>query len=255
MASIPMWERENGKAFLVNGARVVDVLAETMESEANNKENKRVRFKHVAYTVAALTPVFQRAGSTIPSRATTPAPAPSRKHTVTPSVSGNGPNKRQRVAPASGGSSSYIVPPPSSGNRQSTTTPTFGASSSRAPFSARNGREYVPPVPPIPGSKGKDGGSSLPRPVSRSPVKSFGPGGIGLGIPNAFASRPAAGRVFSGASVASSDGTSSYGRRRSRRESFKPRASVDGFSFSKRGMPGIWGGGHEEALQEENEDF
>lgn len=41
---IPMWEKEHGRPFLINGLRFIDALDQRMEAEAAEKEAKKVHF-------------------------------------------------------------------------------------------------------------------------------------------------------------------------------------------------------------------
>ena len=41
---IPLWEKENGKPFLVNGVRFIDSLDEKIEADLAEKEAKKVRY-------------------------------------------------------------------------------------------------------------------------------------------------------------------------------------------------------------------
>ena len=40
--SIPAWEQQNGRPFLVNGVRFIDELDAKIEAEAAEKESKKV---------------------------------------------------------------------------------------------------------------------------------------------------------------------------------------------------------------------
>lgn len=217
-----------------------------------------------------------RAGS-VPPRATTPVNAPhsyvpgAKTGVVTPAVrpgSSNAshslPNKRQRLGESTSG-----------GQIGKANTPSFGQ---RAPLGANrggniavsgNGRTTSPSK--IPGkTPTAAGGSSLPRPVHIAmPVPKVGTQHHALGhgrVPSAAAGGYSAGYRSTSSSVASNGSGGGYGRyassgsgsgnaylavgakkaSRARRESFKPRPSVDGpgadLKRSGAGGAGRWAG-------------
>lgn len=47
LQTIPVWENQRNRPFLVNGIRVVDVLMESVEADAG-KENRKVRVNPTA---------------------------------------------------------------------------------------------------------------------------------------------------------------------------------------------------------------
>lgn len=53
MVSIPMWEDEYRKLFLVNGVSILEVLSETINASNEGKENRKVIF-----VVVTLSPVL-----------------------------------------------------------------------------------------------------------------------------------------------------------------------------------------------------
>ncbi|KAG5645682.1 hypothetical protein DXG03_005520 [Asterophora parasitica] len=245
LVSIPAWEHEAQRPFLVHGESILQILMETVS--AQDQENKRK----------------SRAGS-VPPRATTPvnstnAYVPGSK-TVTPAIrpgsaSQSVPNKRQRLgepAPA---------PHIRQGSGGKSRTPNYGTS--RPPLgSHRGGNGGTGPraVSPskIPGRTPSGGQSSLPRPMSIAmPVPKPGTQHHALGH-----GRIPSGAAYGGArSVSSTSGTYSaryasagggYGEpavmkkaTRARKESFKPRPSVDGdmgVSVGLGGYGGRWPG-------------
>ncbi|RDB26715.1 Anaphase spindle elongation protein 1 [Hypsizygus marmoreus] len=258
LASIPTWEHEAQRPFLVHGESILQILMETVS--AAEQENKRKP---------------ARAGS-VPPRATTPvnsthAYVPGTKiGVVTPAVrpgpaSQSVPNKRQRLGTAE---------PPSLGHhRQGSGGNTNGHASShnRAPLgayrganSAGNGTRATSPSK-IPARTPSGAHSSLPRPVPHDmPVPKPGTQYHALGhgrVPSAvsYAAGYAAGRSTSSTASVTSGG---YGVRyasggcnaagmmkkasRARRESFKPRPSMDGvdmgMSVGLGGHGGRWPG-------------
>ncbi|KAG5652554.1 hypothetical protein H0H81_004615 [Sphagnurus paluster] len=231
LASIPAWEHEAQRPFLVHGESILQILMET--ASAADQENKRKP---------------ARAGS-VPARATTPVNSnttyvPGTKTARSGSASQSVPNKRQRLAEpvpilptrqASGGKGHTSNPsnygtsrPPLGSYRVNTSTGPRIVSPSKIPGRTRSGS----------GS----GASSLPRPVPIAmPVPRLGTQHHALGhgrVPSAAA--------YGGARGTSSTSSGTYGARyasagsaygppeivkkatRARRESFKPRPSMDG---------------------------
>ncbi|KAF9465929.1 microtubule associated protein-domain-containing protein [Collybia nuda] len=257
LASIPAWEQEAKRPFLVHGESILQILMETLS--AADQENKRKP---------------PRAGS-VPPRATTPvnslhAYVPgSKTGVVTPAIrpssaSQSVPNKRQKLGePVTGPGHQRQG---SGGNGH---TPNYGRvplGSHRGGNSA-SGRNVSPSK--IPGKTPTGVQSSLPRPIGIAmPLPKPGTQHHALGhgrVPSGMAyatGYPAGGRGSSSVSVLTSSG---YGSRyasggagygtgagamkkatRARRESFKPRPSVDtmemGVSVDIGGHGGRWGG-------------
>ncbi|KAG6911038.1 hypothetical protein DXG01_005454 [Tephrocybe rancida] len=253
LASIPAWEEEAERPFLVHGESILQLLMETVS--AADQENKRRP---------------PRAGS-VPARATTPVNSansyiPGSKTTRLDSASQSVPNKRQRLEPAPIGHSRQG----SGGKGQ---TPSY---SNRPPLgshrggNAGTGARAVSPAK-IPG-RTPSGGSSLPRSLP-----------IAMPIPKRGTQHHALGhgRAPTGAAYMGSRGPSSsagmtsgvYGARyasagtgygapavvkkatRARRESFKPRPSADEDMATSTGL-GSYGGrwpGLAGSVQEEDE--
>jgi hypothetical protein len=226
--SIPQWEAEAGRAFLVRGERIVRVLVKA--AGAAEQENRR-KTPH---------------GGSVPPRATTPGSngnsGSAKTGVVTPATrpgsAGAGARKRQRVGEASSGEERARVP--------------LGVHRGQAASLT-----YASPV--------KVGSSSLPRPVAVSVgrggvefrglygVLGYGraPGGVEAG----------AGREVRGTlSVSVSTGGVGAGRTasRARRESFRPRMSADGSEVGVGvgvGVGGRWGGFGGGAVREEDEGY
>lgn len=241
MISIPAWEEEAGRPFLVHGESIMRILTET--ASAADQENRK---KNVP-----------RAGS-VPPRSTTPVNSSnhyvpgsgpygvsSGKGVVTPAVRsgsamGGTSNKRPRLGDAPSGGQGRAV---------------LGAHRSNT-----NGHRVASPSK-ISGPT-KTPGSSLPRPVTVSlsmhmPIPKPGTQHHALGH----------GRVPSGMEVStgygqrnfSSAGSRGYGVAatvqskkvsRARRESFKPRPSVDDW---EHGHGSKWGGFAGASVKEEEE--
>ncbi|KAK0216916.1 microtubule associated protein [Armillaria fumosa] len=210
VASIPTWEQEAGRPFLVYGESILQVLMATVSNA--EQENKRKP---------------GRAGS-VPPRATTPVNhsyAPAKSGVVTPAVRPAGtsaqsvPNKRMKLSESTG--------------------------PQRAPFGvsqAGNGAGRSASPSKIPGSKYQTP-TSLPRPIAM-PVPKPGTQHHALGHGRV----PSSGILYGGAGgygpagIRSVSTVSSYNATRlvssgaaglatkasrARRESFKPRPSVD----------------------------
>jgi len=205
MVSIPKWEAEHDRVFLVDGASILQTLRGILP-EVVDKENQGSR--------------KGRAGSAQPKqRATTPFSENAYHHNYVPtsSVSGKGvvtpavrpapssihhsaPNKRQRLGDS-------VAAPPKTVTR----------STSKGP----------PPSNPRTATRSKTPVSSLPRPIP-APKPGTQHHALGHGrIPSTQHQAPPS-RLGSSTRSTSSSLHSSKGGGRVRRESFRPRPSVDG---------------------------
>ncbi|KAI0360677.1 hypothetical protein OH77DRAFT_1470873 [Trametes cingulata] len=240
LVSIPAWEAETGRIFLVHGVSMLQLLMETMPAVDKENGNKRTK---------------GRAGS-VPPRATTPANG----HYLTAPTSGHGGGSKTGVVtpavrPSSSLSNSQSAPNKRPRLGEATTTHN-NAPSARAPLSSSRGahnRAASPTKIPLPG-KTPVGASSLPRPVPIAmPVPKPGTAHHALGhgrVPSAqqlssshaYSSHQPAARAAPYMSTSTSSYSRSYGAgsgaavhaaavakkaSRARRESFKPRPSVD----------------------------
>ena len=257
LSSIPAWEAETGQVFLVHGMSMLQFLEDTIG--LNDKENGNKRAKG-------------RAGS-VPPRAKTPANGSN--HLVLP-TSGNGGRSgvvTPAVRPSSSLSSSQSVP-----NKR----PRLGDSASsnmnaRAPLGNSRGpasinRSSSPTKIPLPGKTPTAIGSSLPRPVTLAmPVPKPGTVHHALGhgrVPSAQGGYHQPYQVAHRAAsyvAPSAYGTGRYGAQpgatvaakkatRARRESFKPRPSVDENWAAEAGLGGRrWAGLAGASVKEEDE--
>ncbi|KAH8109431.1 microtubule associated protein-domain-containing protein [Phellopilus nigrolimitatus] len=239
MLSIPAWEEDQGKPFLINGVSVVDLLLEAMGTDKENAQNKK-----------------PRAGS-VPPRSTTPSnsgPAPNKpRSTGSTSTS----NKRVKLASSTSGAQRACSTSSSRGAQDNHALP------HRAPFGSRTGvmnRAVTTPDagfalnPPTTAQKRSrtPSNSTLPRPVSAAsrthpppvPTIQRSTHGAGTGIGLGYASTMQRTRVVS-ASAASAktyslmdtvahrnskamlQAQSTRAARNSRRESFRPRPSIN----------------------------
>lgn len=188
------------------------------------------------------------APKTVPARATTPGPstatnAPStRKHAATPSSAQGGPNKRQRVNTNTGS----VV-------RPSSTTPMPSGGTGRVPFGSVNGNR-LPSGSTHAG--GKQTKSTRASHAYNPPPPPKNAHNIGLGHPSGGLRRPPTVSASTGTSRAVS-GTVRMATAR-KRESFRPRASIDSAVFGMGGLQNMGKlvvvGGVGERLQEEDED-
>ncbi|KAF8586752.1 hypothetical protein K439DRAFT_916927 [Ramaria rubella] len=229
MVSIPTWEDEYRRPFLVNGVSILGVLSETIDAAEAGKENrKRTR------------------GESVPPRGVTPQPGGGRVYAAIPLSHsenfGNStsiPNKRPRLGNSNAMNSASV--------RSGSVTPTYryGYPSS-SPHKPLGNKTNTPPKTrgaySVEGmhKSSKTPTSSLPRPVTSSKH------GYGYQNGNGYmphAQPPAYGsargtsygmqRIPSAASMSSNPGYSIFGaigagRTGSRRESFKPRPSMEG---------------------------
>jgi protein regulator of cytokinesis 1 len=266
LVSIPAWEQEAGRPFLVHGESIMPVLMATVS--AGDQENKRKQPRAGSVPLRATTPVNSSHGYVpgVKTGVVTPAVRTS-SHMASQSV----PNKRQRL-----------------GENNSSATPTY-SSGARAPFGAYRGGNapsgIARPVSPtkIPSKTPCGEGSSLPRPAALAMVMpkagtqhhALGHGRIpstviyGAGVTgvNAYSSgtrstsststAPGYGRALSGAYSKSNAVSGSHQLKkatRARRESFKPRPSMDStldLAVSVGVSGGRWGGGY--TVREEDE--
>ncbi|KAF9479819.1 hypothetical protein BDN70DRAFT_833821 [Pholiota conissans] len=257
--SIPAWEEDAGRPFLVHGARFMDILNEALDAADQEKENKRRP--------------AGRAGS-VPARATTPTghggymPG-ARTGVVTPAVrssaslgagSNSMPNKRQRIG-ENGTSAGH--------------TPVYAAGGARAPLGSHRGgnsgiARSVSPTK-LPTKIPISGGPSLPRSAALTMVvpkpgtqqHALGHGrmpssviyGAGVtGVPSAYGRSTSAGyRAASGGAAYGVQKAAAVKASRARRESFKPRPSMDAMDHAgvARAGAGRWGGGF--TVKEEEE--
>lgn len=220
LTSIPAWEADAGRPFLVYGESVLQILLSA--AGAADKENRRSG--------------KARAGS-VPPRATTPNSAPG-KGVVTPAVrpassmgrSQSVPNKRPRLAETNIGQVPGFVPRSASGASAGAGHP---PSKIAMPVPIHAPRAVSATIPKQHAALG------IGRPPSRDPlaprVASYRARSVGSGLGTSTSRNPQAIAVKA---------------KRARRESFRPRPSGDW----KPVPQGRYGGLEEGALKEEDED-
>ncbi|KAF9527211.1 microtubule associated protein [Crepidotus variabilis] len=262
LTSIPAWEDDAGRQFLVHGEPFLQMLFEKM-SEGDEKENKRKQ------------PTTARAGS-VPARATTPTqgyvPGTKVSGSVTPAVrtasqvggagSNSVPNKRQRLGDSS--TSNAFAPRPQT--------------SSRVPLGGHRGMNGARPASPtkLPAKTPTSLGHLSSRSTSNTTLPR--PAALGMVMPKPGTQHHALGHgrvptaVIYGAGVTGSRSVSSVsaytagsrvasakvqpqaatGKRTSRakKESFRPRPSIDHESMDSTGTK-RWGCGRLTVKEEE----
>ncbi|TRM59017.1 microtubule associated protein-domain-containing protein [Schizophyllum amplum] len=240
LASIPVWEDEAGRPFLVHGESIMQILSAS--ASVADQENKRKGQRPGA---------VPRAGS-VPARATTPVNGSgyvpgTRTGVVTPAV-----------RPGSSMGGAHSVP-----NKRQRTEATPSYSGKRPPLGAHRGtnalsssqRSHSPTKITVTG--GKVSMSSLPRPVPSMVVPKPGTQHHALGhgrIPSTVVLSQSSGFGRSLSTSTSSYASSAYAAKkvsRVRRESFKPRPSSDGAPL----MDGRWTFRAGSAVKEEEEDY
>lgn len=245
LSSIPLWEQEAGRPFLVHGECILQIITESVSAQDQENLNRRGK-------------LGSRAGS-VPPRATTPVGSTSqgtKTGVVTPAVrpatstgSRSVPNKRQRVGDTHSGS--YI----NSGASHPQRAP-LGAY--RGGNVAGTGRSVSSPTK-IPT---KTGGVKHVLKAGTHHVLGHGrfPGGDPVTVYSTRSVSSSAlnhGRYASGSSIAGPHGAANSTARtslRARRESFKPRPSID--KEPTRPRPGRWTGGYRSttSVREEYEE-
>ncbi|KAG9025159.1 hypothetical protein FRB95_010487 [Tulasnella sp. JGI-2019a] len=247
LQAIPLWEDSRNRPFLVNSIRVMDVLIESVEAEAG-KENKRK-------PVSAPAP-----SKPIPTRATTPGPSstvpPSRKRAATP-ASIQDSNKRPKL------NASSVTRTSANATPMQPSTARVVSSSGRVPFSSSNAGNRVPSATSQ-RSSAKAGKGTRPPPTMPPLPKMNAT--IGMGHPTGArraqmpppnsATYSTAQRTVSTAQRSVSAGVKIAAVKK--RESFRPRPSMDAGVFGMGGMPNfgrlVSGVGIVGQLQEEDED-
>ena len=203
MVSIPKWEAEYNRAFLVHGESVLQTLKDILPEEVDkeNQGNKK-----------------GRAGSAQPKqRATTPFSENPNHHNYVPTSSVNG---KGVVTPA-------VRPAPSSITHSAPNKrQRLGDSVTVAPMTVTRSTSRGPP-PSNQRTRSKTPVSSLPRPIT-APKPGTQHHALGHGrVPSAQRSAPPS-RLGSSTRSTTSSLQSSRSGGRVRRESFKPRPSTDG---------------------------
>jgi len=247
LMSIPTWEEEAGRPFLVHGQSVLRILMET--ASANDQENKRKN--------------APRPGS-VPPRSTTPVNSANqygsgsnsygvgsgRGGTVTPAVrprsaTGGTSNKRPRLGEASGGRSRTVLGTHRDGNTNGNTHRTASPTKITGPTKT--------PGRSLPRSTKTALSTHMPIPKPGTQHHALGHGRLPSGM-SAFGTST---RNLSSSTTSRKHGVgvgaAAAGKKagRARRESFKPRPSVDDW---EHGHGGRWGGYAGPSVKEEDDE-
>jgi Ase1/PRC1/MAP65 family protein len=237
LASIPAWEEESGRPFLIHGERVLRILMET--ASASDQENQRKN--------------APRPGS-VPPRSTTPVNSSnhyvpgsnsygvSGRGVVTPAVRpgsamGGTSNKRQRVADGQGGQGRNVLGSHRGGNGHRVVSPTKASNKTPGRSVSRTASKSMSTHMPV------------PKPGTQHHALGHGrvPSGIPLGMSARNLSSSTTSRGYSGRAPVDSKKAAKM-----RRESFKPRPSVDDW---QHGHGGHWGGYAGPSVKEEDERY
>lgn len=250
LISIPAWEEEAGRPFLVHGESIMSILSATASAHTIDKENK-----HTGAGGKNGTSTSTRAGSAPPVRATTPINSsnhyvPGSRNTsggkgvVTPAVRAGsvirereGSNKRQKMVDA--------TPRTVLGTHRGTNTSTKNASPTKVPGSrsvsvpkklSAHTTTMMMPVP-RPGTQHHAlGHGRLPTSTARS-VSASVASVTRTRVPSGTAKKPAA-------------------RTKLKRESFKPRPSADHVDHGwDKGHGARYGGFAGASVKEEEEVY
>lgn len=246
LSSIPLWEQEAGRPFLVHGECILPIITESVSAQDQENANRRGK-------------LGSRAGS-VPPRATTPVAAGvtqgyvprTKTGVVTPAVrpatsmgSRSVPNKRQRVGESYSGSyihsgTSHPERAPLGAYRGGNMVATGrSASPTKIPTKTGGSVKHIPLAMPVPkaGTRHVLGHGRLPGadPVTVYPMRSVSSSALTHGRSTS-------------SSIAAPHGAASAARKslRARRESFKPRPSVDKAPPLTTARPrgGRWTGGY-----------
>lgn len=240
MLSIPAWEEDEGRPFLVNGASIMEVLT---SMGATVKDNSRSK---------------SRAGS-VPARSTTPLNTGTKRGAPqsASSDSESGPNKRARMAPprtvqprtraaAAKEAQAARAPPGRApfGSRSSVLNSSTNSSTQKSGPVTTQKRTRTPSASTLP-RPASAAAKTQPSPMPSIPRNAFG---VGLGLGHASSAQrnravsasAAATKTFSLMGSATQAGRSRATlqpkpARNNRRESFRPRPSTVGTAVNRYG--------------------
>ncbi|KAJ7220568.1 microtubule associated protein-domain-containing protein [Mycena pura] len=260
LTSIPAWEHETGRPFLVHGQSILHILMQAVSGA--DQENAGSN----AHNTGKRKPSPSGRATSVPARATTPTPLQSYapRGNVTPAVrpmpasSNSLPNKRARM--------DITHKPAALGTHRGANGVSHAASPSKIPLS----RTMPTGIPgrnaaPNPFGIAKQGLATQYQALGHGRPPTGGYGGMvaSLSVSSSLSSSSSATRSYGGRYVSGGHGAVSNGAlaakaARARRESFRPRASVDGVSQWDLGgvsHPAAPRWGFEGAMvKEENED-
>ncbi|KAJ6466840.1 microtubule associated protein-domain-containing protein [Mycena sanguinolenta] len=263
LASIPAWEQDAGRPFLVHGQSILHILTQTMsatdqENTGNNTNGKRK-------------PSPSGRATSVPARATTPTPLGSyapRSGVVTPAVrpapgnSNSQPTKRARTDTVTP-SYTFSKPAPLGAHRGGNGV-AHNSSPSKIPLSRTTptgipGRAQArAPAPPFGIPKPGAGNQAQYQALGHGRGPTTGYGGVrSASVSISTASISSAGSYAAGGRYASASGGNGMAAKasRARRESFKPRPSVDADLGAAQPAGVRWGFEGAMVKEEENEDY
>jgi protein regulator of cytokinesis 1 len=230
LSSIPVWEQETGRLFLVHGERILEMLLEAVA--AADQENKRRPPRGGSVPPRATTPMNSNNGHAPGLRAVTPAVRPNS------AASQSVPNKRQKL--------------------------NDGHKNVRAPLSNHRGANFQtrPASPPrkTPGTVHKTNTLTKPRMqhrTGRTPSSIAYSGQRSVSASVKGSSIMTHGRSYNASKSLPGAGTSALQKAsRTKRESFKPRPSQDHADLGGNGGIGIprWGATLTCSVKEEEDE-
>lgn len=251
LTSIPAWEEETGRPFLVHGESFLEMLMETVT--AADQENKRRPPRAGSVPPRATTPVNSNSGHAPNSRTGVVTPAVRPSSTIS---SQSLPNKRQKLnksatnghgtgrAPLSNHRGNNMSARPASPSKLPAKTPGSVTTSVLRPTSIAISK---------PGTQHHAlGYGRLPSTMTHSSGVRSVSAGVKGSTTRAFG-RP----HYSSKSVPGAGSSALRKASRAKRESFKPRPSTENAESGKSAGTGIarWGGGFTSSVKEEDEDY
>ncbi|KAF9223144.1 hypothetical protein BS17DRAFT_782435 [Gyrodon lividus] len=251
LSSLPAWEQANGRPFLVHGESMLQILMENISANEQENKKKAPASQYSMQTVNANKPAgpATRSRSLEPGGSSKGGYIPGKSHnalagTITPAVrSGSsmaqGTNKRQRLA--DGSSKPVRSSSPAKGR-----TPSGGSSGLPRPIT-----QAAPPVPQVTTMKQAEGYAALGWGRAPSTMQRTTSRGASNGHSTSLSSSMSSHYLPKSKSYGAGSVTSSVAREstsckagRIKRESFKPRPSIDagntgwrGAGTGFRGMP------------------
>ncbi|KAH7874461.1 microtubule associated protein-domain-containing protein [Lentinula edodes] len=258
LASIPMWEQETGRTFLIHGESILRILQELVS--AADQENKRRPPRAGSVPPRATTPVNHAGHSYMPKGTVTPAVRPA------PGGANSAPNKRMKYGDDSASRSGQRAPLGAhrGGNtlasslsqkpRDVSPAKIPGSRSSRLPSSLHSSTSLPRPIAmpmPKPGTQHHALGHGR---VPTSGVFTYSGGNSGNGLfPKGIRSASSTLTGYT-ADTRHTSGSRAAEKKASRahRESFRPRPSIDGTDDHRLGKWAVNGFG---GVKEEEEDY
>ncbi|KAK7050494.1 microtubule associated protein-domain-containing protein [Favolaschia claudopus] len=247
LASVPAWEKEAGRPFLVHGQSILRILMQTVGT--TDQENVGTQ------TGGKRKPSPSTRGANVPARATTPTPLGSyapRSNMVTPAVrpapghSNSQPAKRARTETTP--SYTFNKPAPLGSHRGGNGAIPRTASPSKIPMSrpAPTGNSSRPAPPVFAIAKHGPGNQAQYNALGHGRAPTVGYGGVrslsaSISTASSISSTGSYGAAGRYASAGVNKDRMAAKASRARRESFKPRASVDTDFAASQAAGARWG--------------